>query len=112
MRIAAELLTWPLTQVLDMIFMDGAWLEILPASGRVWVDLLTEEQREQLVVDDRLEGKHGFRLGYYAAVNARWGACFLWLATGSTGLVSQFRVSAPYAWWVAVPGRFGLRGRP
>lgn len=95
MRIAAELLTWPLTQVLDMIFMDGAWIEILPEGGRVWVDLLAEEEKEQLIIDERLHGKHGFRLCYYAAVNARWGPCFLWLASGSTGQVSEFRVSLP-----------------
>ena len=95
MRIARELLTWPMTEVLDMIFVDGAWIEIVPRSGKGWVDWLEEEQKEDLFLDERLDGKHGFRLCYYAAVNARWGPCFLWLATGSTGLVSEFRVSLP-----------------
>lgn len=112
MRVAADLLTWPVTKVLDMIFVDAAIIQVVPASGRVWVDLLREAEREQLVIDHRLRGDTGFTLVYYACINARWGPCYLWLATGSTGLVSEFKVSLPLAWYIMVPGRRAVRGKP
>lgn len=95
MQVANELLRWPLTKVLDMVFVDGAIIQVVPASGKVWVDLLREEEREQLIVDSRLKGDKGFRLVYYTAVNARLGPCYLCLVTGTTELVSEFKVSIP-----------------
>lgn len=92
---AGVLREWPITKVLDMVFLDGSRIVVAPASGKVWVDMLAEEEREVLVLDERLGGDHGFQLVYYAAVNARLGPCFLWLCTGTTGLVRGFRVSSP-----------------
>jgi len=57
----------------DMVFVDQASLRVVPGSGRVWVSMLKEKEREHIVVDEQLGGHHGFTISWYAAVNAQEG---------------------------------------
>ncbi len=110
--VARELLTWPYSKRMDMVFVDGSTVFVVPEGGKVWVDTLKEADTEQLVVDERLGGSAGFKLVYYAAVNARLGVVLLWLCTGTTGLMRGFRVSSPAASCTMLPGMLSVRCSP
>lgn len=89
----------------DMVFIDAASIQVVPAGGKVWVSMLKEDEREHVVVDDRLNTRTGFKLAYYIAVNAQEGVLDPWAATGTTNLAQRFHVSgSPYASNTMLPG--------
>lgn len=110
--VARELLTWSYNQLLDMVFVDGSSVYVVPVSGKVWVDTLTYADKEELIVDEHLGGDDGIKLVYYAAVNARWGVVMMWLCTGTTGLLRGFRVSSPGGSCTMLPGRLAVSSSP
>lgn len=91
---AQELRTSYKDRLLDMVFCDVAsFYVVCEEYHRVWVDMMTEWHREQVVFSKLFKQEEPICIRWHAAVNARLEEPLLCKAMGTTGYTTTFHVS-------------------
>lgn len=92
--VATQLRTWGMEAVRDLVFYDVATFYVAcEQRHRVWVDMMTEWHREQVVFSHTFQQDHPVCLRWHAAVGAKLKEPLIHLATGTTGYDPGHKVS-------------------